>query len=94
MKRPTVLDFETKGIEARPTYHHFVSNIGEAMDILNRWIELNAALMSMEEPEAAKLLEAERKGKARLRVMLRIYHRLSKLRGQREKREIAACAKA
>ena len=64
------------------------------MEILDKWIELNFALMDMEEPEVTQLLECERKGKARLRIMLRLYHRLSRLRSQREKREIAACAKA
>lgn len=64
------------------------------MEILDKWIELNGALMTMEEPEVLELLEAERKGKARLRVMLRIYHRLSKLRSHREKRELASSAKA
>lgn len=63
-------------------------------DILNQWLQLNEQLMGMPETEVQRLLEVEKAGRARLRVMLRLYHRLSKLRSQREKRELATHAKA
>ena len=50
--------------------------------------------MQLSEDDVVKLFEHERKTRGRLRTMLRIYNRLSKLRGQREKREFAQDAKA
>ena len=55
---------------------------------------LNKALMLMPEAKIAELLEHEKAHKARHRIMMRLYHRLSKLRGIREKMELAKHAKA
>ena len=61
---------------------------------LQDWIGLNRALMFMSEEEVTALLKVEKKGRARLRIMMRLYHRLSKLRSMREKLELAKNAKA
>jgi Xaa-Pro aminopeptidase len=63
----------------------------EAM--LRNWAQLNIDVMQMEEDSVLALLELEKAGRARLRTMLRIYNRLSKLRSIREKRELAQVAK-
>jgi len=60
----------------------------ELTEVLRDWSALNVRLMSMTETETEELLNFERSTKARLRVMLRIYHRFSKLRSAREKAEI------
>lgn len=62
-------------------------------DILNNWTLLNKQLMALDEKAVHQLLEAERAGRSRVRVMLRIYNRYSKLRSQREKLELARAAK-
>jgi len=62
--------------------------------LLGNWSKLNEVLMQLSEDDVVKLFEHERKTRGRLRTMLRIYNRLSKLRGQREKREFAQDAKA
>lgn len=62
-------------------------------DLLKDWALLNKQVMTMSESQVAKLLEVEKKERARLRVMLRLYHRLSKLRGIREKAELAQVAR-
>ena len=60
---------------------------------LGNWIEFNAALMKMNEAEVAAQVELEKNGKARLMHMLRLNARLSKLRRERERKEIAKGAK-
>jgi hypothetical protein len=62
-------------------------------DLLNNWTLLNKQLMELSEKQVDALMIAERKGRGRMRVMLRIYNRFSKLRSQREKLEIARAAK-
>lgn len=62
--------------------------------LLGNWSKLNEVLMQLSEDDVVKLFEHERKTRGRLRTMLRIYNRFSKLRGQREKREFAKDAKA
>ena len=62
-------------------------------ELLKDWALLNKQVMTMPEAQVAELLEAEKQGRARLRVMLRLYHRLSKLRGIREKAELAQVAR-
>jgi hypothetical protein len=63
-------------------------------EILSKgWNQLNKDLMLFSEEDLKKLIEAERKSQARLRVMVRLYHRYSKLRGIREKAELAGCAR-
>ena len=62
-------------------------------DILNNWTLLNKQLMALSEQQVHQLLEAERGGRGRVRVMLRVYNRYSKLRSQREKLELARGAK-
>lgn len=61
---------------------------------LQDWIGLNKALMFMSEDEVMALLKVEKKGRGRLRIMMRLYHRLSKLRATREKLELIKHAKA
>ena len=63
-------------------------------EILGDWIGLNKALMDMSEAEVVELLNYEKKHKARHRIMMRLYHRLSKLRSHREKLELITHAKA
>lgn len=66
----------------------------EDMDeALRDWVALNKNLMHMTEYQIALLLEHERLNRARLRVMLRLYHRFSKLRSGREKAELGALAR-
>lgn len=62
-------------------------------DILNNWTALNKQLMALNENSVHQLLETERANRGRIRVMLRIYNRYSKLRSQREKLELARAAK-
>ena len=63
-------------------------------ELLSNWLELNKTLMILEEEEILALMEREKSQRARLRVMMRLYHRFSRLRSQREKREMGANAKA
>lgn len=62
--------------------------------LLHDWMELNRRVMEMTEAEVRSLLDHEQKNRARLRVMLRLLNRMSKLRATREKAEIAKHAKA
>jgi len=70
-----------------------LSNL-EALDaLLKNWALLNVKLMEVDEDTTSLLLRREKATRARLRVMLRIYNRLSKLRSIREKQELAVGAK-
>lgn len=60
---------------------------------LKNWTILNKIVMELSEEELATLLEQEQSERARLRVMLRIYNRYSKLRSVREKIDMAKVAK-
>lgn len=60
---------------------------------LKNWAVLNKAVMTLTEAELKKLLEQEQSERARLRVMLRIYNRYSKMRSIREKTDMAIGAK-
>lgn len=62
--------------------------------VLANWNKLNETVMFLTEAEVVELMEYERCNKGRLRVLLRLYNRYSKLRGQREKKELAKDAKA
>lgn len=62
-------------------------------DVLNSWSTLNSAVMDMSEDELIALLEREKAGKARLRILTRILHRYSKVRGLRERLEIVKVAR-
>lgn len=55
---------------------------------LRTWRELNAALKGTTEKECKAMLEAERKGRCRPSVLLRVYARYSVLRKERELNEI------
>jgi hypothetical protein len=55
---------------------------------LNTWAELNAALKDCTEKEALKLMETERAGGNRARVLIRLHSRMNKLRADRERKEI------
>jgi|DEB19_MinimDraft_2_1074335.scaffolds.fasta_scaffold03517_3 hypothetical protein len=61
--------------------------------LLKNWALLNVDVMKLSEQTLIKMLKMEQDGRARLRVMLRIYNRLSKVRSIREKQELAAEAK-
>lgn len=69
------------------------SRVKNPDELLGNWTRLNEVIMQLTEKEVADLLEHERNNRARLRAMLRIYNRYSKLRSQREKRELAKDAK-
>jgi hypothetical protein len=70
------------------------SRIKDKDAVLSNWLKLNELIMELDEGEIAELFEHERNNKARLRIMLRLHNRFSKLRGQREQREIGKDAKA
>jgi hypothetical protein len=69
------------------------NNLEELDSLLKNWALLNVKLMEVDEDTASLLLRREKTSRARLRVMLRIYNRLSKLRSIREKQELAVGAK-
>lgn len=62
-------------------------------NLLQNWALLNVEVMKLDETTLLMLLNKEQDERARLRVMLRIYNRLSKVRSIREKRELAQLAK-
>ena len=62
-------------------------------DILSDWVRMNDAIMELTEAQVEGLLQYEKDHRARLRTMMRLYNRLSKLRSGREKVELAKCAK-
>lgn len=55
---------------------------------LDNWVAINEAMKNCTEKEALKLMEKERGGENRTRVLLRIHSRMNKLRADRERREI------
>lgn len=61
--------------------------------LLKNWALLNVDVMKLDEATLTNLLTLEKEGRARLRVLLRIYNRLSKVRSIREKTELAQSAK-
>lgn len=61
--------------------------------LLKDWHRLNRELMELPENEILELMELEKHGRARLRVMLRLFNRFNKLRAQREKVELAGIAR-
>lgn len=61
--------------------------------LLKDWRLLGVEIMKISEEDVAKLYEMEKANRARLRVLLRIYNRFSKLRSIREKQELALSAK-
>lgn len=65
----------------------------EKNEVLDNWAKLNEYLMAVSEDQVVELLTAEKAGKARLRVMLRIFNRLNKLRATREKLELGKLAR-
>jgi len=71
-----------------------MSRVKDKDALLSNWAQLNLVVMQLTEKEVLELLEHERCTRGRLRVMLRIYNRYSKLRSQREKREFAKDAQA
>ena len=70
-----------------------VKTLDELDSLLKNWALLNIKLMEVDEDTTDLLLRREKTNRARLRVMLRIYNRLSKLRSIREKQELAVGAK-
>jgi hypothetical protein len=57
-------------------------------EILSSWVYLNNTLRKATEDEAKSLLDAEKSGRKRATVLLRIYGRYNQLRGERERREL------
>jgi hypothetical protein len=49
---------------------------------------INEAMRTCTEKEALKLMEKERAGENRVRVLIRIHSRMNKLRADRERKEI------
>lgn len=61
-----------------------------AVDLLQNWNTLNKALLGLKEEQVLGLLERERAEKNRLSYTLRLHSRLSRMRRERERREIAS----
>lgn len=61
---------------------------GKLTDCLADYRTLNAALLHTDEGESLALLVAERSGKRRRNVLLRIHSRYNMLRRRRERTEI------
>jgi len=66
----------------------------QADELLRNWVVLNQKLMSLDEKNVVQLIEHEKKHKARIRILLRLHNRFSRLRGERERAELASHAKA
>lgn len=66
----------------------------DKVNLLRDWVKLNKEIMFMSEEEIDALLQQELESKARLRVLMRLYNRFSKLRGAREKVTLAQNSKA
>lgn len=66
----------------------------EKDSILRNWVKFLERIMEIHDDAVMwELLEHEQSTKARLRVMMRIYHRANKLRSIRETANIARSAK-
>lgn len=65
----------------------------QADEILRTWQTLNAAVMTLDLRQAEFLLDRERSHQRRLRVMMRLYSRFSKLRSSAEKAELGQLAR-
>lgn len=61
-------------------------------EVLRTWQALNATIMTLDLNQARALLEREKQAQRRLRVMLRLYSRYSKLRSAAEKAELGQLA--
>lgn len=61
----------------------------QQVDLLQNWNTLNKALLGLREEQVHGLLERELAGKNRLSYTLRLHSRLSRMRRERERREIA-----
>jgi hypothetical protein len=64
----------------------------QADEVLRTWQSLNARIMSLDLDETKLLLEREQLHQRRLRVMLRLYSRYSRLRSIKEKAELGKLA--
>jgi len=60
---------------------------------LKDWAQLNKDIMTWPEEEIQQALDYEKKNRARVRVLLRLQNRLSKLRGQRERKALLEVAR-
>ena len=61
---------------------------------LANWSELNTLIMQLKEKDIHALLEHEKENKGRMRILMRLYNRFSKLRSTREKVELMSHVKA
>lgn len=52
------------------------------------WAKFNAKLMTLSEADVTTVVELERRGRNRITVLLRAHARRSKLRRERERREM------
>lgn len=59
-----------------------------------KWTDVTKTVMQMTEKEAQDALKHEMATAGRLKLMLRLYSRFSKLRSAREKAELGKVAKA
>ncbi|CAB4143221.1 hypothetical protein UFOVP435_80 [uncultured Caudovirales phage] len=62
-------------------------------EALRGWSSITKIIVQSDEPTCLALLAAETAGSARLQILLRIHSRLSRLRYDRERRELMNLAK-
>lgn len=63
-------------------------------DLLRNWGRLNRDIMLLSEDVILKLMAREKAARGRLRILMRLYNRMSKLRAAREKVELMKSVKA
>lgn len=63
-----------------------------APEALRTWHALDEVIMTLDGQEVRRLLDQERHGQRRLRMMLRLYNRVSRLRREREVAELVTIA--
>jgi len=69
----------------------------KAQDIeraLSTWHALQEYITGLDEKGCLQLLEAEKKGQCRLRMLLRIHSRLNRVRAHRERNELEKIARS
>jgi hypothetical protein len=62
-------------------------------EAFSTWRELNEVLLNSTEKDCNKLLESEKSGEKRIRVMLRIHSRMNKMRAENERKHLQKIAK-
>lgn len=64
-------------------------NSAALLGLLENWIRLNAGLMKLPEADVVLLLAHERSNRNRFTFVSRLHSRFTKLRRERERRELA-----